>query len=91
MWEAGPVVGDAAPCRVAAVTRSGHRYGQRARRDPRSRGRSARRLVVVIDARGVVMVWSSGARRLLGYAPEEVVGRPPACLPRGFPPRCGVT
>ena len=31
---------------------------------------------VVIDARGVVMVWSAGAARLLGHGPEEVVGRP---------------
>jgi PAS domain S-box-containing protein len=35
---------------------------------------------VVVDARGVVLVWSDGARRLLGYPPEEVVGRPAAHL-----------
>ncbi|GGY32516.1 SpoIIE family protein phosphatase [Streptomyces djakartensis] len=35
---------------------------------------------VVIDARGAVMVWSAGAGRLLGYEPEEVVGRPAAHL-----------
>ncbi|MEV6208230.1 SpoIIE family protein phosphatase [Kitasatospora sp. NPDC051914] len=30
----------------------------------------------VVDARGTVLVWSAGAERLLGYRPEEVVGRP---------------
>ncbi|WP_328773825.1 SpoIIE family protein phosphatase [Streptomyces sp. NBC_00286] len=35
---------------------------------------------VVIDARGAVMVWSEGAGRLLGYEPEDVVGRPAAGL-----------
>ncbi|WP_128377246.1 SpoIIE family protein phosphatase [Streptomyces cavernae] len=35
---------------------------------------------VVIDDREAVMVWSDGARRLLGYEPEEVVGRPAADL-----------
>ncbi len=30
---------------------------------------------VVVDARGSVMVWSAGATQLLGYAPEEIVGR----------------
>ncbi|NUQ97935.1 MAG: SpoIIE family protein phosphatase [Streptomyces sp.] len=29
----------------------------------------------VIDARGAVMAWSAGAGRLLGYEPEDVVGR----------------
>jgi PAS domain S-box-containing protein len=29
---------------------------------------------VVVDAGGRVLAWSAGARRLLGYAPEEVVG-----------------
>ncbi|KQV14602.1 MULTISPECIES: SpoIIE family protein phosphatase [unclassified Kitasatospora] len=31
---------------------------------------------VVVDDRGAVMVWSAGAARLLGYGPEEAVGRP---------------
>jgi PAS domain S-box-containing protein len=35
---------------------------------------------VVIDARGAVLAWSAGAERLLGYAAEEVVGRPAASL-----------
>ncbi|WP_069772450.1 SpoIIE family protein phosphatase [Streptomyces sp. LUP30] len=35
---------------------------------------------VVIDARGAVMAWSAGAGRLLGYASEEIVGRPAAYL-----------
>ncbi|MFM9453817.1 SpoIIE family protein phosphatase [Streptomyces europaeiscabiei] len=35
---------------------------------------------VVIDARGAVMVWSAGAVRLLGYGPEDVVGRPASGL-----------
>lgn len=30
---------------------------------------------VVVDARGSVMVWSAGATQLLGYEPEEIVGR----------------
>ncbi|MEU2618569.1 SpoIIE family protein phosphatase [Streptomyces sp. NPDC007157] len=33
-------------------------------------------LAVVVDADGSVLVWSAGARRLLGYEPAEVVGRP---------------
>ncbi|MEU0388633.1 SpoIIE family protein phosphatase [Streptomyces chartreusis] len=32
-------------------------------------------LAVVVDARGVVTVWSEGARQLLGYEPGEIVGR----------------
>ncbi|MER6415910.1 SpoIIE family protein phosphatase [Streptomyces humidus] len=35
---------------------------------------------VVVDARGAVMAWSAGARRLLGYRSEEVVGLPAAQL-----------
>ncbi|MER7897719.1 SpoIIE family protein phosphatase [Streptomyces sp. NPDC096046] len=35
---------------------------------------------VVIDARGLVMMWSAGAGRLLGYRREEVVGRQAAGL-----------
>ncbi|GHC57588.1 SpoIIE family protein phosphatase [Streptomyces flavofungini] len=32
--------------------------------------------VVVVDADGLVSHWSTGARRLFGYAKEEAVGRP---------------
>ncbi|GKQ41388.1 SpoIIE family protein phosphatase [Streptomyces sp. A012304] len=35
---------------------------------------------VVIDGRGAVTAWSAGARRLLGYESQEVVGRPAAYL-----------
>lgn len=35
---------------------------------------------VVIDARGAILVWSDGARQLLGYEPDEIVGRPAAEL-----------
>ncbi|MFE7651311.1 SpoIIE family protein phosphatase [Streptomyces bottropensis] len=41
---------------------------------------------VVIDARGAVMVWSAGAGRLLGYGPEDVVGRPASALLAGTLP-----
>jgi len=34
----------------------------------------------VIDENGTLIRWSEGARRLLGYAPEEVEGRPAANL-----------
>ncbi|MEW2168281.1 SpoIIE family protein phosphatase [Streptomyces sp. NPDC007084] len=34
----------------------------------------------VIDGSGILVRWSEGARRLLGYAPEEVEGRPAAGL-----------
>ncbi|MEU0964210.1 PAS domain-containing protein [Streptomyces sp. NPDC005917] len=37
-------------------------------------------LAVVVDAGGTVLVWSDGARRLLGYEPAEVVGRPARML-----------
>ncbi|MET8945102.1 SpoIIE family protein phosphatase [Streptomyces sp. NPDC004542] len=37
-------------------------------------------LAVVVQADGAVMVWSAGARRLLGYEPGEIVGRPAAGL-----------
>ncbi len=33
-----------------------------------------------VDERGVITGWSEGARTLLGYAPDEVVGRPAAEL-----------
>ncbi|MFC9679837.1 SpoIIE family protein phosphatase [Streptomyces sp. NPDC056948] len=32
-------------------------------------------LAVVVDAHGAIMVWSDGARRLLGYDATEIVGR----------------
>jgi PAS domain S-box-containing protein len=35
---------------------------------------------VIIDAGGEITVWSDGARRLLGYEPDEIVGRPVAEL-----------
>ncbi|MFJ8488972.1 SpoIIE family protein phosphatase [Streptomyces sp. NPDC094038] len=38
-------------------------------------GRAPEDLAVVVDADGAVLVWSTGARRLLGYEPAEVVGR----------------
>lgn len=34
----------------------------------------------VIDENGTLVLWNEGARRLLGYAPEEVEGRPAAAL-----------
>ncbi|MER5517733.1 SpoIIE family protein phosphatase [Streptomyces sp. NPDC002763] len=37
-------------------------------------------LAVVVDADGAVLVWSAGARRLLGYEPAEIVGRPARTL-----------
>ena len=33
-----------------------------------------------VDGQGLVTGWSEGARRLLGYGPQEVVGRPAARL-----------
>ncbi|MEV0242685.1 SpoIIE family protein phosphatase [Streptomyces sp. NPDC050674] len=39
-------------------------------------GRVPEDLAVVVDADGVISVWSDGARRLLGHEPAEVVGRP---------------
>ncbi|MGW7539901.1 SpoIIE family protein phosphatase [Streptomyces sp. NPDC054770] len=38
-------------------------------------GRVPEDLAVVVDADGAVLVWSAGARRLLGYEPVEIVGR----------------
>ncbi|MFB6565715.1 SpoIIE family protein phosphatase [Streptomyces noursei] len=35
-----------------------------------------RAATAVLDARGRVIGWSAAARRLLGYAPEEIIGRP---------------
>ncbi|WP_030172501.1 SpoIIE family protein phosphatase [Streptomyces sp. NRRL S-813] len=40
----------------------------------------------VVDAHGVLVEWSEGARRLLGWAPEEVVSRPAATLLAGGAP-----
>ncbi|MCH0569811.1 SpoIIE family protein phosphatase [Streptomyces sp. MUM 136J] len=37
-------------------------------------------VTAVVDARGTVTGWSSGAQRLLGYPCEDVVGRPAARL-----------
>ncbi|MEU4468055.1 SpoIIE family protein phosphatase [Streptomyces sp. NPDC024017] len=39
-------------------------------------GRVPEDSAVVVDADGAIMVWSDGARRLLGYEPAELVGRP---------------
>ncbi|MGI5424218.1 SpoIIE family protein phosphatase [Streptomyces sp. CA-179760] len=38
-------------------------------------GRVPEDLAVVVDARGAIMAWSDGARRLLGYDAAEIVGR----------------
>ncbi|WP_438489295.1 SpoIIE family protein phosphatase [Streptomyces sp. S186] len=35
-----------------------------------------RAATAVLDARGLVIGWSAAARKLLGYAPEDIVGRP---------------
>ncbi|MFD8718592.1 SpoIIE family protein phosphatase [Streptomyces sp. NPDC059629] len=43
-------------------------------------GRVPEDLAVVVDTGGAVLVWSAGARRLLGYEPAEVVGRPARTL-----------
>ncbi|MFL5306295.1 MAG: PAS domain S-box protein [Polyangia bacterium] len=32
--------------------------------------------IIALDARGRVLTWNTGARRLYGYRPEEIVGRP---------------
>jgi PAS domain S-box-containing protein len=42
--------------------------------------------VAAVDAHGLVSAWSPGARRLLGYAPSDVIGRPAARLLAGDPP-----
>ncbi|MEU7057166.1 SpoIIE family protein phosphatase [Streptomyces sp. NPDC046197] len=39
----------------------------------------------VVDEHGVLVEWNEGARRLLGWSPEEVVGRPAADLLVGGP------
>ncbi|MEU2420208.1 SpoIIE family protein phosphatase [Streptomyces sp. NPDC007851] len=46
-------------------------------------GRVPEDLAVVVDAGGAVLVWSTGARQLLGYEPAEVVGRPVRALLAG--------
>ncbi|MFI6370111.1 SpoIIE family protein phosphatase [Streptomyces sp. NPDC050546] len=38
-------------------------------------GRVPEDLAVVVDARGAITAWSDGARRLLGYDADEIVGR----------------
>ena len=43
-------------------------------------GRVPEDLAAVIDARGAIVAWSEGARRLLGYAPAEVIGEPATSL-----------
>ncbi|MEU2333252.1 SpoIIE family protein phosphatase [Streptomyces sp. NPDC013172] len=44
-------------------------------------------LAVVVDAGGAVLVWSAGARQLLGYEATEIVGRPARSLLAGrLPP-----
>ncbi|MEK2473926.1 MULTISPECIES: SpoIIE family protein phosphatase [Streptomyces] len=35
-----------------------------------------RAATAVLDARGLVIGWSAAARKLLGYTPEEIIGRP---------------
>ncbi|WP_121746156.1 PAS domain-containing protein, partial [Streptomyces sp. E2N166] len=35
-----------------------------------------RAATVVVDAQGTVIGWSPAAERLLGYQPQEIVGRP---------------
>lgn len=44
----------------------------------------------VVDADGTIAGWTQGAQRLLGYEPEEVLGRPFADLlaPTGAPQLC---
>ena len=39
--------------------------------------------MAAVDAAGTVIAWSPGAQMLLGYPPEEIVGRPAASL-KGF-------
>ncbi|MFJ4201831.1 SpoIIE family protein phosphatase [Streptomyces sviceus] len=43
-------------------------------------GRVPEDLAVVVDEAGTITVWSAGARQLLGYEAEEVVGHPAAGL-----------
>ncbi|OQW37341.1 MAG: hypothetical protein A4E19_14395 [Nitrospira sp. SG-bin1] len=39
--------------------------------------------IFLLDADGKITTWNSGAQRLTGYAGEEIIGRPYACL---YPP-----
>ncbi|HVL87282.1 MAG TPA: PAS domain S-box protein, partial [Candidatus Thermoplasmatota archaeon] len=39
--------------------------------------------ILAIDARGTITSWNTGAQRVFGYAPEEILGRPSDVL---FPP-----
>ncbi|MGW0841848.1 SpoIIE family protein phosphatase [Streptomyces sp. NPDC002787] len=48
-----------------------------------SRAATAGEAMAVLDARGLVAGWSEGARRLTGYAAEDVAGRPAADLVAG--------
>ncbi|MFF4586554.1 SpoIIE family protein phosphatase [Streptomyces sp. NPDC001388] len=41
---------------------------------------------VTVDEHGTVTGWNDGAERLLGFPPEQVVGRPAAVLLAGEPP-----
>ncbi|MDX5570483.1 PAS domain-containing protein, partial [Streptomyces sp. ID05-04B] len=41
---------------------------------------------VTVDEQGAVTGWNAGAARLLGYTPEQVVGRPAATLLVHTPP-----
>jgi PAS domain S-box-containing protein len=57
------------------------------RRDEERRAReldaivaSTEEAIVSTDAEGVIVGWNSAAERLLGYTPEEVVGRPAGVL-----------
>ncbi|MFF7171906.1 SpoIIE family protein phosphatase [Streptomyces pseudovenezuelae] len=43
-------------------------------------GRAPEDLAVVVDDAGTITVWSAGARQLLGYEAEEVVGHPASDL-----------
>ncbi|MFI1034474.1 SpoIIE family protein phosphatase [Streptomyces sp. NPDC020951] len=45
-----------------------------------AQGRVPEDSAAVIDADGTIMVWSAGARQVLGYEPEEIVGRAAADL-----------
>ena len=42
--------------------------------------------VAFLDVEGRVLTWNTGARRIHGYAPEEIVGAPLAS--RRSPPAC---
>src|SRR5215469_14728704 len=46
--------------------------------------------MAVVDAQGAITAWTAGATRLLGYRPEEVLGRYGADLLIGDLPRAAV-